>query len=358
MKKVFALALSVVMLFSLAACSSGSSAATTAAPAPAATTAAAAQAAAPAAAPAAEAVKWAQNYELQLPASAGGGTDVVCRACTSYIQKNVGNNGTVLNNTDGGGVIAYETVRNSTAKDGESLVFFHTTMLIKTATKVYQYSAVDPEAFTIITVSQPTSSDGYCVVVPGDSPYNTFEEYVNAAKEKPLLIGVETGGGTHLMGGMIAQATGAQLEFVEAGPDVDKMTALMGGALDSVLVGPKVASQYIESGKAKALVGFSDNSGKRGNVLPDVPTFQELGYDISYTINFMVLGPKHLDEGLCNEIAEKFIAATKDPETQQILTNSGWGIEFQPYKDSYEIVKKQSDALTSVAEELGIDLSK
>ncbi len=354
MKKTLAIVLSAAMALGLAACSSGSTASTTAAPA---ATQAAAPAATQAAAPAAEAVKWAKNYELQVPASAGGGTDVVARAMTNYIGKNCGNNGTVINNTDGGGVIAYETVRNSTAKDGESLVFFHTTMLIKTATKVYQYSAVDPEAFTVITVSQPTSADGYCVVVPGDSPYKTFEEYVNASKEKTLLLGVETGGGTHLMGGMIAQATGAKLEFVEAGPDVDKMTALMGGALDSVLVAPKAASQYIESGKARALVGFSDNSGKRGTVLPDVPTFQELGYDIAYTINFMVLGPKHLDEGLCEEIANDFVAATKDPETAEILKNSGWGVEFQPHKDSYEIVKKQSDALTSVAEELGIDLS-
>lgn len=66
-------------------------------------------------------------------------------------------------------------------------------MLIKTATGVYDHSAVDD--FTVIAVGQGTEKTGYVLVVPGDSPYNTTEDLVEAAKAAPgsILMGVETG---------------------------------------------------------------------------------------------------------------------------------------------------------------------
>ena len=72
-----------------------------------------------------------------------------------------------------------EKVR-SAKPDASSLLFFHTTMLIKTATGVYDHSAVDD--FTVIAVGQGTEKTGYVLVVPGDSPYNTTEDLVEAAK--------------------------------------------------------------------------------------------------------------------------------------------------------------------------------
>lgn len=74
-----------------------------------------------------------KNIEVQLPASAGGGTDVTARALTAYINQNGSSNMTVVNNNDGGGVVAFETVRNAKA-DGSTILFFHTTMSIKAAT--------------------------------------------------------------------------------------------------------------------------------------------------------------------------------------------------------------------------------
>lgn len=104
-----------------------------------------------------------KNIELQVPAKAGGGTDVVARAIATQVGKDSGSNLTVQNNTDGSGVVAMEKVR-SAKPDASSLLFFHTTMLIKTATGVYDHSAVDD--FTVIAVGQGTEKTGYVLVVP------------------------------------------------------------------------------------------------------------------------------------------------------------------------------------------------
>ena len=45
-----------------------------------------------------------KNIELQVPAKAGGGTDVVARAIATQVGKDSGSNLTVQNNTDGSGV--------------------------------------------------------------------------------------------------------------------------------------------------------------------------------------------------------------------------------------------------------------
>ena len=52
-----------------------------------------------------------KKIEVQLPAKAGGGTDVAGRQLTDWISKNGGTTMTIKNNTDGGGVVAYETIR-------------------------------------------------------------------------------------------------------------------------------------------------------------------------------------------------------------------------------------------------------
>ena len=65
----------------------------------------------------------AKNIELQVPAKAGGGTDVVARAISTQLSKDSGSNFTIQNNTDGGGVVAMEKVRTG-KPDTSSLLFF------------------------------------------------------------------------------------------------------------------------------------------------------------------------------------------------------------------------------------------
>ena len=319
MKKLTALLLALVMIFSLTACdgtggetdggnSSGESAAWTE-----------------------------KNVEVQLAAAAGGGTDVVGRALTNYINQQGEHNLTIINNTDGGGVVAFENVRNSDPEKADTLLFFHTTMIIKTASHIYDKSAT--EDFTVITVAEPSDPGSYILVVPADSPYQTMEEFDAA-----------------VMSGLLAQAIGGEMSFVEAGSDTEKMTALMSGSIDCAIVNANSSAQYIEAGKAIGLGCFStSNEGGRSSILPDVPSFIELGYeDLSFALKFFVLGPKGMDPAVCEEIADAFIAAAEDPATQEILTNAGQACTFLPYEESLAVVQAQVDQLTPVVEALGL----
>ncbi len=300
------------------------------------------------------AVEWVKSVEIQVPARAGGGTDVMARTLGNKVAQLAGNTITIVNNTDGGGVVAMEKVR--TAKPTGSVILeFHSTMLIKSATGVYEHSAVDD--FSIIGVSHMTELAGYVLVVSADSPYKSADDLINAAKAAPdtLLFGVETGGTAHIESGMFAKAAGIKVRFVEAGSDTEKLTALIGNNIDACFVNPNQAKQYIQAEKATALGVVSiDSTGGRSSVLPDVPSFQELGYDFSFGTYNLFLGPKGMDPELISLIRSYYVQASQDPSVNAILAPAGFEMVFYEPAEGLAAVKKQQSDLNEITSELGL----
>lgn len=295
-----------------------------------------------------------KKIEVQLPAKAGGGTDVAGRQLTDWISKNGGVTMTIKNNTDGNGVVAYETIRTA-KKDGSKILFFHTTMLIKHATGIYNQSPADE--FKVAAVGLPTEKGGYVLVVPKDSGVTDLEGFIALAKEKngELRIGVETGGSSHIMSGMLTKELGIDLRVVESGADTEKLTNLVGGSIDCALVNANQAKQYVEGEKVNAIAVFSaTDEGGRNSVLPDVPSFKELGYNLIFGTYFYVLLPKTASDETAEAIHDLFAAAASDEEVKGILEKSGFGMEFAPYADGTALIRAQQDSLVTVCAELGL----
>ena len=295
-----------------------------------------------------------KKIEVQLPASAGGGTDVAGRQLTEWISKNSDSTLTVKNNTDGSGVVAYETIRTA-KKDGSKILFFHTTMCIKYATGIYTHSPADE--FKVAAVGLPTEKGGYILVVPVNSGITNVEEFIAAANanETGLRIGVETGGSSHIMCGMVSKELGINLRYVESGPDTEKLTNLVGGSIDCALVNANQAKQYVEGGKVNAIACFSaTDEGGRNSVLPDVPSFKEQGYNLIFGTYFYVLLPQTASDEVAIALHDLFAAAAADPEVKAFLEKSGFGMEFAPFEDGQQLMKTQQENLVGVCQELGL----
>ena len=326
-KRLLAMAMAGVMALSLAGCGAGG----------------------------AKAGEWAKSVEIQVPAKAGGGTDVMARALANQVSKDSGSTITVVNNTDGGGVVACEKGA-SAKKDGSTLVQFHTSLLIKTATGVLKKSAADD--FTVIGVGVPSEPNGYVLVVSGESPYNTLGDFVEGAKAKPgeTLFGIETGGTSHVEAGLFSKAAGIELKYVEAGSDTEKLTALVGNSIDACLVNPNQAKQYVESGKAKALAVLSGTEkGERSVILPDVPSMVEEGVDCYFqTMSVLLLGPKDMDPELVNKIHDYYAAAAENEEVKATLDPAGMGMDFLSVEEGLKTVQESQKNINAIVEELGL----
>jgi len=299
--------------------------------------------------------EWAKNVEIQVPAKAGGGTDVMARTLANQVAKDSGSTITIVNNTDGGGVVACEKTAAG-KKDGSTLTQWHITMLIKTAAGIYNKSAASD--FTVIGVAVPKDKANNVLVVSADSPYQKLEDLVAAAKEKPgtILFGVETGGTTHVQTGLFAKAAGVEVKYVEAGSDTEKLTALVGKSIDAAFVNANQAKQYLESGKARALAVISNTKdGGRSSVLPDVPCFIEQGVDFSFQMfNALIVGPKDMDPALAEKIHDYYAAAAKNEDVNKTLTPAGFEMEFLSFDEGRKTIEDSQVQINDVVKQLGI----
>lgn len=326
-KRVLGLMLAGVLVFSLSGCFSASS----------------------------NAGDWAKNVEIQVPAKAGGGTDVMARSLANQAAKDSGSTITIVNNTDGGGVVACEKTAAG-KKDGSTLTQWHITMLIKTATGIYNKSAAND--FTVIGVAVPKDKANNVLVVSADSPYQTLDELIAGAKDKPgeMMFGVETGGTGHIQTGLFAKTAGIEVKYVEAGSDTEKLTALVGKSIDASFVNANQARQYVESGKARALAVISNSEeGGRSSVFPDVPDFIEQGVDFYFQMfNALIIGPKDMDPALVAKIHDYYAAAAKNEEVNKTLSPAGFEMEFLSLEDSKKTVEDTQVKINEVVKELGL----
>jgi len=349
MKKRIALGLAALMtVCSMMGCgsSSSSNSAAPAGGADAAESGAAAQAADVAAA------ALPKNITVQVPAKAGGGTDVMARALTQQITADTGSNMTVVNNMDGNGVVAMETVRSAKG-DGSTILQYHTSMLIATATGVYDHDILDD--FTVIGIAQGTEKGQYCLVTNGESDLDTLDKFIEYGKNNEVKIGVQTGGSMHIVSGLMAKATGIQAKFVEAGSDTEKLTALVGNTIDACIVNVNQAAQYVESGKAHGLaVVTNGEEGAKSTVLPDIPSFDELGYDVNFTTLTIIAGPKDMDAGVAKGLYDAFAAAAQADAVNEVLEPAGMAMVFYDQEEGIKQLEAQKEMINSLVDELGL----
>ena len=323
----------------MTACGSSSASTTSSSAAGASSAAAAGEQSAP---------EWTGSVDLYVPASAGGGTDMMARTMANGVSSIVGNNITVVNNTDGSGVVALETVRNADP-DGKTLLQYGLILLVNIAIGKYDHTIED--AFTVIAAAPGDNNGDQVLVAAADGKYQSLDDLKNAADE--ILCGVQIGGSTHIVSAMALDALGAKAKYVEAGSDTEKLTALVGGNIDVCVVGVNQAQQYIESGMVTGL-GFvsSTEEGGRSDRLPDVPSFVEQGYDVVWAGMQMILGPKGMDPALVEYINESYIAAY--PDCKAALEEASLGMKFLTLEESTAIIEEYTEKINTIVQQLGL----
>jgi putative tricarboxylic transport membrane protein len=133
--------------------------------------------------------------------------------------------------------------------------------------------------------------DELMLSVKADSKYQTIEEFLKAAKDKPgqLTVG-GTGTNTedHIFTYLMEKAAGIKVKYVPFNSGGEVTTALMGGHIDAAVENPNEIVAQIEAKKAKNLVVAAK---KRMPDAADIPTFTEKGYEVFWEQYRGVVGP-------------------------------------------------------------------
>jgi len=217
-----------------------------------------------------------------VPFPPGGVADIVGRPLASVMQKSMKQPIVVVNRTGAGGAVGMAAVAKS-APDGYTILMGLSSISIFPVSdringKEPPYELQDFAPIALVT------ADPTVLVVRADEPYKTVKDFVAAAKARPGKINYSSSGvyGTlHVAMEIFANAAGIQLFHVPYQGGGPAVTALLAGQVEASAQGPATVIGHIKGGKMRALASWGT---ERLKLLPDIPTFKELGYDAEFYI--------------------------------------------------------------------------
>ncbi len=231
---------------------------------------------------------WAQDafpngpITLLVPNPPGGASDINARILAEPWSAVLKQPVVVLHKPGMGGAIGAAQVAKAKPDGQTVLMALSSVVVAPEAEKVsgrkplYEMDQLEPIALL--------SGDPMVVLVRADSPWRTLADMVKAAKDKPGAINYSSSGNfgpIHLSLEMLAHQAGIKLTQVPFNGGGPSLLALLGGQVEMTTAAPAVALAQIQSGKVRPL---ATSGTKRLQILPDVPTYREAGYDAEYHI--------------------------------------------------------------------------
>lgn len=255
----------------------------------------------------------AKPITLIVPWPAGGSTDRHMRSLAELASKNLGQNIIIDNKPGGGGTLGPGTMARTAKPDGYTIAQFPLGMLRIPHMQKTQWDPLKDFTF-IIGVSGYT----FGFTVRTDSPYKTFNDYIEAARKNPGKIDYgSTGAGSspHLLMEEVAINAKVQLNHIPFKGNSDLQSALLGGHVmaQSDATG---WDKFVESGQMRLLVTFGEKRTKRW---PNVPTAKELGYGVVSQSPYGIVGPKGMDPAVVKVLHDAFKKAMDDPKHLELL---------------------------------------
>ena len=254
-----------------------------------------------------------------VPWSAGGGSDVLCRAFQPALEKALGQKIIVENIPAGSTKVG--TMEMMKAKpDGYTLLFSNEAWISRYYAKTYETKVWEQ----MTPIGNVTSEPLAFVEVRTESPFKTWADLMKAAKANPGKLSCGNpgvGSPLDIVFKQITDATGMNVRYVPFAGGGKSKIAMLGGHIDFRLCQPTEAIEMIRAGQSR---GLAVSTAKRMKALPDVPTFKELGLPAGelYTIIRGVWGPPNMPKEIVDILTKAIEKATKDPEFIKIAQDT------------------------------------
>jgi tripartite-type tricarboxylate transporter receptor subunit TctC len=211
---------------------------------------------------------------LVVPFTPGGSTDVLGRAIGNEIGRSLGQPVVIENVPGAGGSLGAERVAKSPA-DGYTLLMGHIGTLAVNPS-LYPKLGYDPlKNFTPVAWVARVPN---VLVVHPSVPAQNFKELIAYAKSHPGQLAYGSGGNgsaAHIAMEFLKLQTGTSFLHIPYRGTAPSVTDLIAGQVQVLFTGLPALLPQIKAGKMRAL---AVSSPKRLALLPDVPTFSELGY--------------------------------------------------------------------------------
>ena len=246
----------------------------------------------------------------------GGGSDVMLSMVRPQLEKLLKTTLVPVYKPGAGSDIAATELAMSKA-DGYTVFVSCTPMIpINPYVRETAYKVSDL-AFVANVVTDPG-----VFVVRAESPYKTMADVIKAAKEKPgaFSVGVASAPGDDWFA-MHQFEGAAQIKFniVPFAGDGPSWQAALAGHVDATSNNLGIVYAQMRAGKLRALAIMSD---KRSPIVPDIPTFKELGYNFTSGSSRGFAMPKNTPKAVVDMFANavKQVMSTEEFKANALKT--------------------------------------
>ncbi len=277
----------------------------------------------------------------------GGESDISARHAQMVLKKKCPSIDTVIQyKAGGGGALMWSTI-NTLPGDGVTVAGInlpHMVLQPMEGNVQYKLEDVTPVFWYHYTPD--------ALVVPEQSAIRSWADFIKAAKDKPN--GMNLGGSgqnsaNHAAHERLNQVFGIKTTYVPYKGTGDMTLAVLGGHVDGAM--SYTAFAINNKTKVRALAVAMD---KRHPLLPDVPTFKELGVDWVDGAYRGVGVPKSTPPEARKRLADIFAALNADAEMKELAAKSGFELVNVGPDQMEAFMRDRVKTYTAVGKQMGL----
>lgn len=280
--------------------------------------------------------------------SAGGATDFQARIVTSKAETYLGAPMVIVNRPGAGGQVGWNHLVQSGKDDGYDIAAYNVPHFIAQSLMYdthYNLDNLEPIANWGV--------DPAVLIVGKDSQFDSIDDLVEYARENPGRVTISGAGlfvGHHIAALQLENAADIELKYLPTSGGVDALRFVQGG---QVMAGFNNLSDAYRSQDRLKILGIADLE-RDEDFLPDVPTFQELGYDLDdSSVNFRGLMTRSgVSEEKLEILSEGAVEMFNDEEVKAKMKEGGSPMRVMDREE----LKEMWQARQAYLEELFADL--
>ena len=263
----------------------------------------------------------AKPVRLVVGFAAGGPTDVIARVIAQDMAMSLGQGVVVENKTGANALIATQEVKRA-APDG------YTILMTTLSHNVNAILLADKKPYDPIKDFSPISLVSLLplvMVTRADSPVNSVQDVVHAAKAKPGEVSYASagnGGSAHLAAALVETLSGTRMTHVPFRGNAPALTEVMAGRVSFMFYPMVGIADQVAQKRLKALAVSTE---KRHPDYPDTPTMAESGFPgfEQYTQGLGVVAPAGTPARVIDKLNAAVRTSLAKPETKEKLKGLG-----------------------------------
>jgi tripartite-type tricarboxylate transporter receptor subunit TctC len=207
-----------------------------------------------------------------IPFSAGSGADTFARTLIRATEAELGV-AIVPINRDGGGSSIGTAFAAAQAPDGYTVFSSSDTLALGLASGQWPVTVDQVQGVARVNADYKT------LIVPGNSPFQTFDEFRDHALANPGTIrlgGVGARSWSSVFANKLLANMDADINYIPYDGGSQVVSAIVGENIEAAVITSSNINAQVDSGDIRIL---AHSLGERAADRPDVPTFGEIGYE-------------------------------------------------------------------------------